>query len=102
MIATGTVTAVHDISGGGVLVALARMALASNIGASLEAGALTTAAAAFGEGQGRYLVTTKDGAAPAGAQRIGTTGGPSLAGVSLADLRAANEGALPAALKGEL
>ena len=99
LIAHGTVTAVHDVSGGGILVTLARMALASNIGATLEPATLATAAAAFGEGQGRYLVTSS-GAAPAGALRIGTTGGTTVAGVAIADLRAANEGALPAMLGG--
>ena len=98
LIARGAVTAVHDVSGGGVLVALARMALAGDIGVIAEPGTLATAAAAFGEGQGRYLVTIADGAVPAGARRIGTTGGTALAGVPLADLRAANENALPAAL----
>ena len=99
LIAQGTVTAVHDVSGGGILVAIARMALASSIGATLEPATLATAAAAFGEGQGRYLVTTP-GDAPAGALRIGITGGTTLAGVAIADLRAANEGALPAMLGG--
>jgi hypothetical protein len=40
--------------------------------------------------------------AHAAGNRIGTTGGASVAGVSLDTLRAANEGALPAMLKGEL
>jgi phosphoribosylformylglycinamidine synthase II len=105
MIAAGQVTAVHDVSGGGVLVGLARMALASEIGATLAPGALATAAAAFGEGQGRYIVTTPGDAAPAAPvpmRRIGTTGGAHVAGVSLDALRAAHEGALPAMLKGEL
>ena len=58
LIAAGAVTAVHDVSGGGVLVALAKMALAGNIGVTLVADALPDAGAAFGEGQGRYIVTT--------------------------------------------
>jgi phosphoribosylformylglycinamidine synthase len=105
LIAAGQVTAVHDLSGGGLAVGLARMALAGGIGATLEPGALATAAAAFGEGQGRYIVTTRGDAPPPVAvpvQRLGTTGGTSVAGVSLDALRAANEGALPALLKGEL
>ncbi len=102
LITQGAVTAVHDVSGGGILVALARMALAGDIGAVLEPDVVATAAAAFGEGQGRYLVTIADGAVPADAQRIGTTGGDALAGVPLPQLRAANEGALPAMLKGKL
>jgi phosphoribosylformylglycinamidine synthase len=105
LIAAGQVTAVHDLSGGGLAVGLARMALASGIGVTLEPGALATAAAAFGEGQGRYIVTTRGGAAPpvsVPVQRLGTTGGTIVAGVSLDALRAANEGALPAMLKGEI
>jgi phosphoribosylformylglycinamidine synthase len=105
MITARQVTAVHDVSGGGVAVGLARMALAGGIGATLTPGALTTAAAAFGEGQGRYIVTTVGDTAPSVSvpvQRIGTTGGATVAGVPLDALRAANEGALPAMLKGEL
>ena len=102
LIAAETATAVHDVSGGGVLAALTRMALAGNIGAVLEPGVLNTAAKAFGEGQGRYVVTTRPGAALVGAQRLGTTGGADLAGVSLTDLRAANENALPAMIEGAL
>jgi phosphoribosylformylglycinamidine synthase subunit PurL len=105
LIAAGRVSAVHDVSGGGVLVALARMALAGGIGITLDTTALPDAAAAFGEGQGRYLVTMPaDAMCDPGvaARRIGMTGGTLVAGVTLADLRDANEGALPAMLKGEL
>jgi phosphoribosylformylglycinamidine synthase len=58
-----TLTAVHDLSDGGLLVALAEMALASRgLGARLETGRPAHRAAfLFGEDQGRYLVT-----APAG------------------------------------
>nr|WP_310523356.1 phosphoribosylformylglycinamidine synthase subunit PurL [Polymorphobacter sp.] len=105
MIDSGDFTAVHDVSGGGVLVGLARMALASGIGVRLEPGSLDTAGAAFGEGQGRYIVTMADGIRPditVPMQRIGTTGSSMVGTVSLAALRAANEGALPAMMKGEL
>jgi phosphoribosylformylglycinamidine synthase len=105
MIGAGQVTAVHDVSGGGVAVALARMALANGIGVTLEPGVLANAAAAFGEGQGRYIVTTAGDTLPAVAvpvQRIGTTGGATVVGVPLETLRAANEAALPVMLKGEL
>jgi phosphoribosylformylglycinamidine synthase len=105
LIGKGGVTAVHDVSGGGVLVALARMALAGNIGVQLEAGVLDAADAAFGEGQGRYIVTMKPGSvqeAPVPMIRLGTTGGDRVGEVALAALRTANEGALPAMLKGEL
>jgi phosphoribosylformylglycinamidine synthase len=93
LIAAGTVTAVHDISDGGLLVAITEMALASGIGAVLDG--IGTAGAAFGEDQGCYLVT-----APAGTVRegkiIGRTGGTSVAGIGLAALRAAHEGFFPA------
>jgi phosphoribosylformylglycinamidine synthase len=58
-IADGKVTAVHDISDGGLLVALTEMALAGKIGVTLDA-PLTTAQA-FGEDQSRYVVTTPAG-----------------------------------------
>ena len=41
LIAEGTATAVHDLSDGGLLVALAEMAMASGIGAELEAPPIT-------------------------------------------------------------
>ena len=95
----------HDVSGGGTLVALAKMALGGNIGVKLIADALTDAGAAFGEGQGRYIVTIAGKAPPAtsvAARRLGTTGGNTVAGVTLASLRAANEGALPAMMQGKI
>jgi phosphoribosylformylglycinamidine synthase II len=101
----GDVTAVHDVSGGGLLVALARMALASGIGAVLDDDVAATAAASFGEGQGRYVVTMPAGSVPdahVAMRRIGTTGGDDVGGVAIAALREANEGALPAMLKGEI
>jgi phosphoribosylformylglycinamidine synthase len=88
-IADGKVTAVHDISDGGLLVALTEMALAGKIGVTLDA-PLTTAQA-FGEDQSRYVVTTPAGVELEGAVKLGTTGGQAVAGVSLAVLREANE-----------
>ena len=92
LISEGIVTAVHDISDGGLLIALAEMALAGGIGATLET-SLASAPIAFGEDQGRYLVTAP--VAPPGGRRIGRTGGLELAGVPLAALRAAHEGFFP-------
>ena len=61
LIRDGLVTAVHDISDGGLLVALAEMAMASGIGAVLEAPSNVPAHAFwFGEDQARYVVTAKD------------------------------------------
>ncbi|SNS18786.1 phosphoribosylformylglycinamidine synthase subunit II [Sphingomonas laterariae] len=97
LIADGKVSAVHDVADGGVLVAVAEMALAGKIGATLDG--IDSAASAFGEDQGVYVVTTAnpDAIVAAGVpvKRIGTTGGASVAGVTLADLRTAHEGFFP-------
>jgi phosphoribosylformylglycinamidine synthase len=88
LIRDGMVTAVHDVSDGGLLVALAEMAMASGIGAVLER---TSDALGhdfwFGEDQARYVVTAVDAdAVMARAQdagvplrRLGATGGSVLA-----------------------
>ncbi|AKM06888.1 phosphoribosylformylglycinamidine synthase subunit PurL [Pelagerythrobacter marensis] len=93
LIGEGLVSAVHDVSDGGLLVALAEMALAGNIGCSLEQ--VGDHFTAFGEDQGRYLVTTSQAdriqAAGIPMHRIGTVGGDSVAGVPLSELRAAHE-----------
>nr|WP_047166526.1 phosphoribosylformylglycinamidine synthase subunit PurL [Sphingomonas sp. Y57] len=101
LIQNGQVTAVHDVSDGGLLVALAEMALASGIGAQVEE---LDHGRAFGEDQARYVVTTANSdailaaALTAGvtARRLGTTGGETVAGVSLHKLRDAHEGFFPA------
>ncbi len=97
VIDAGKVTAVHDISDGGLLVALAEMALAGGIGASVTA---LSAARGFGEDQGRYIVTGPADAEIEGAARIGITGGASLVGVSLDALRTAHEGFFLALMDG--
>lgn len=88
LIHDGSVTAVHDVSDGGLLVALAEMAMASGIGAVLEGNAgLPAHAFWFGEDQARYVVTAKDGnaimqrakSADVPLLRIGATGGAVLA-----------------------
>jgi phosphoribosylformylglycinamidine synthase len=88
-IGEGKVTAVHDVSDGGLLVALAEMALASGLGVALDTD-LTTAQA-FGEDQSRYVVTAPAGTDLPGAVKIGTVSGTTVAGVEIAALRAANE-----------
>ncbi len=100
LVTGGTVTAVHDVSDGGLLVTLAEMALAGNIGVQLDVE--LDAAAAFGEDQGRYVVTTAADVTIEGATRIGTTGGATVAGVALAQLRQAHEGFFPALMDSEL
>lgn len=89
LVSEGKLTAVHDISDGGLLVTLAEMALAGNIGCTLDAPLNT--AQAFGEDQGRYVVTTSAGEKLDNAVRIGTTGGNEVAGIPLSSLREANE-----------
>ena len=56
-IADGSATAVHDLSDGGLLVALAEMAMASGIGGDLDAAPFAAHAYWFGEDQGRYVIT---------------------------------------------
>ncbi|HET7604688.1 MAG TPA: phosphoribosylformylglycinamidine synthase subunit PurL [Sphingomicrobium sp.] len=115
MIAAGLVSAVHDISDGGALVAIAEMALAGSIGVRLNLPtAANPAAVMFGEDQGRFLVTTSHPdtvAARASASniftaRVGETGGAAIEGpgfsASLADLRAAHEGFFPRLMGSEL
>jgi phosphoribosylformylglycinamidine synthase subunit PurL len=114
LIADGLVTAVHDVSDGGLLVALAEMAMASGIGAVLEApSTLPPHAFWFGEDQGRYVVTAKDAAAVAHRAkaagvpltRLGATGGKILAfgnerPIAVAALKERHEGWLPAYMAG--
>jgi phosphoribosylformylglycinamidine synthase len=111
-----TVKSCHDLSDGGLAVALAEMCLAGAIGAtisSLPAG--PAHAILFGEDQARYIVAVSPGAAEAllksaeaagaPAVRIGETGGDTLniagAAISLADLRAAHENPLPDFMAGK-
>ena len=111
LITGGRVTACHDVSDGGILVAVAEMALAGNVGATIQVpeGEVPAHAWLFGEDQGRYIVTTTDtdgllaAADRAGvpAMRIGITGsdGLSLIGgeaeTALEELRQTHEGWLP-------
>ncbi len=87
LIRDGLVTAAHDLSDGGLLVALAEMAIASRIGAVLEAPpGVPPHAFWFGEDQARYVVTAQDAeavvqlATVAGVPllRLGATGGRAL------------------------
>src|SRR5688500_11309878 len=111
----GLVTAVHDVSDGGLLVAIAEMALAGGMGAQIDPwtpdGDL--AARMFGENQGRYVIAVSNpedyrvvgrakeaGLAAAwlgicGGDDICVGDGPdghNLGVIPLADLRAAHEG----------
>jgi phosphoribosylformylglycinamidine synthase len=117
LIAAGRVSACHDLSDGGLLVGVAEMALAGGLGASLDPGpdGLPLHGWFFAEDQGRYLLAmgAKE-AAPILAEakalgipcrRIGRVGGASLTGsglppISVAMLRAAHEGWMPAFMSG--
>jgi phosphoribosylformylglycinamidine synthase len=109
LISSDAVTAVHDVSDGGTAVAVAEMALAGNIGASLHYALDSIGpqfeSAWFAEDQGIYIVTTSDAhrlqslahEANFTCYLIGFTGGTSIkwksaSEVPLADLRAAHEG----------
>ncbi|MBI08268.1 MAG: phosphoribosylformylglycinamidine synthase II [Rhodospirillaceae bacterium] len=109
-IAEGHATACHDISDGGLIVALAEMALASNIGAKVSPSDpdLLLHAWLFGEDQGRYILTTTEPGAMLEAAEvadvtatvIGRTGGGSLTvdgshTISIGELRDAHEMWLP-------
>ena len=110
LIVQRAVTACHDLSDGGLAVAVAEMALAGGLGATLDQADrdLPLHAWLFGEDQARYLVTAPAAGAVLEAARqagvpavcIGETGGSglTLAGadtISLSTLRAAHEGWMP-------
>ena len=110
LIGEGSVTACHDVSDGGVFVALAEMAMAGNIGAAIDAPvtALPLHAWLFGEDQGRYVVTAANAElilaeaekADVPAQIIGRTGGDQLTvsdtlSISVSELKTAHEDWMP-------
>jgi phosphoribosylformylglycinamidine synthase len=113
MIHAGTATAVHDISDGGLLIALAEMAIAGGIGATLDPAPDSTVPHAwwFGEDQARYVVTVKQDdllgvmtklkAVGVPCSQIGITGGTTLSiagerAVEVTALETAHEAWLPA------
>ncbi len=121
LIRSGTATAVHDLSDGGLAVGLAEMAMASGIGAIVsQLTEIDPIPVFFGEDQGRYLVTIRGTlnieaftalmadveAAGIFAPWIGTTGGTHLVlgdarPVPVADLKAAHESWFPAFMANE-
>lgn len=113
LITSGLVDTVHDLSDGGLAVALAEMAMAGGIGAALPEvpQGVPTHAYLFGEDQARYLLAVDPETAPdllysASAQGIpatviGVTGNDHLTlphgeTISVAALRETHEGWLPA------
>ncbi|RZM09664.1 MAG: phosphoribosylformylglycinamidine synthase II, partial [Sphingomonas sp.] len=114
-IRSGALTAVHDVSDGGVAVCIAEMALAGDIGAMIDRKQpFDCAHSFFAEDQGVYIVTIEDHAmldflgqahaAGVEVEPMGRTGGKRLIFerpnrddvVTLAALRAAHEGFFPA------
>ena len=120
-IQSGAITACHDISDGGLLVALAEMTYRHGIGCHLERSEAKSKdlrsldydrddiAFWFGEDQARYVVCVPDADAFAASAKatgipltqIGTTGGDALAilgqfSLPVSELKAANEAWLPA------
>ncbi|WP_416898312.1 MAG: phosphoribosylformylglycinamidine synthase subunit PurL [Minwuia sp.] len=111
LIQDGTVAACHDLSDGGLALALADMCIAGDRGATVTLPEPTAEAHAFlfGEDQARYVIAAADAvgvldrAAAAGvpATEIGESGGAELTvtglfTISVADLRRAHETTLPA------
>ena len=112
----GLVTAAHDLSDGGLLVALAEMAMASSFGAVLQAPSeVPPHAFWFGEDQARYAVTVRPdlvaevlraaGVACVPVHRLGATGGEVIAvdgerPLRRGDLLARFEAWLPAYMSG--
>ena len=88
-------SAAHDVSGGGLAVALAELALHSGLGAEIELE--REAVPRFGEGAGRAVVACSperlDALEGVPLRRLGTVGGDKLLGVPLGDLSKAYEGA---------
>ena len=117
LIRAGRVDAAHDLSDGGLAVALAEMAMASGIGANMSVDPGASAHAFwFGEDQGRYLLTalSEDAAkivadataAGVTVAVVGTTGGRTLqltgeAPLSVETLGRAHEHWLPAYMAGQ-
>jgi phosphoribosylformylglycinamidine synthase len=110
-ILAGRVRACHDVSDGGLLVAVAEMCMASGIGAHLTA--VSDHAWWFGEDQSRYVLAVEDAeavlaaarAAHVPAMRLGYSGAGDLVvdgagAISVAALQAAHESTLPRLMEG--
>lgn len=118
LIRDGMATAVHDCSSGGLGLAIAEMAMASNIGATVSVPVDGNPIAAFfGEDQGRYVLTVErddvdelvELAEEKGifAPQIGTTGGATVTlgtarPIAIEQLRKTHESWFPDFMAGEL
>tara|TARA_B110000438_G_scaffold272674_1_gene291502 strand:- start:343 stop:2553 length:2211 start_codon:yes stop_codon:yes gene_type:complete len=110
LIQNGDIDTCHDVSDGGVAIALTEMALSGDIGVTIDIGADVSAPWLFGEDQGRYIITcTADQLKTVTStfenagilvRQIGTTGGDSIsftgdASIGLSTLRDFHEGWFP-------
>src|SRR5208337_3682133 len=118
LIESGVTRTVHDVSDGGLLVALAEMALAGSRGLLYAPHPYLAAhASAFGEDQGRYLIAASAKASEAILKQAGALGLPARiaaqiegdaiavpgeAPLPLSRLRQAHEGWLPGFMASEL
>jgi phosphoribosylformylglycinamidine synthase subunit PurL len=119
LIESSRINTAHDVSDGGLLVAVAEMVMAGSVGADFVAPKIAggAEAAAFGEDQGRYVITASQKEADrinaeaktAGVPitSIGRTGGNKLMivgaqSLTVAALREAHESWFPAYMEGEL
>ncbi|GHC60644.1 phosphoribosylformylglycinamidine synthase subunit PurL [Limoniibacter endophyticus] len=115
LIKSGTTKCVHDVSDGGLAIALAEMAIAGSVGAEIKAPGGNLAAQFFGEDQGRYVLTVSRAdaaavieaakAASLTAHELGTTGGKELKlgesrAISVEALREAHESWFPGFMEG--
>jgi phosphoribosylformylglycinamidine synthase len=118
LIRSGQVTTVHDLSDGGIALALAEMAMAGNVGAEITAfpEGFPLHAFLFGEDQARYLIAVDEdvaadilyeaGAIGVPAVTLGITGGdalilPGQQAISVKQLKAAHEAWLPEYMTGK-
>ena len=117
LIEAGRVDTVHDVSDGGLLVAIAEMAMAKGIGASIgQAGLPTAIPFWFGEDQARYVIAApfaeaekiveEARAAYIPVAELGRTGGDAITledkdSIKLAALKAGFEGWFPSFMAGE-
>jgi phosphoribosylformylglycinamidine synthase len=110
LILSGKVSAVHDLSDGGLAAAIAEMAMAGKIGATITVAGDCAHGFLFGEDQARYVLTATSAqvseieaaakAAGVPVMRIGKTGGDALTlpgetPISIAELVRAHEDWLP-------
>ena len=118
LIEAGRVDTCHDLSDGGLAVAIAEMAMAKGIGAAVGQAAIADAVGFwFGEDQARYLIAApfaeaekivaEARAASITVAELGKTGGDSLSidgksSVAVSRLRAAHEAWFPNFMKAEL